>query len=155
MSIHLSIRTCLIASAVLLTSALVLAQATTTTEKKNATPTPPSATSRDSATGMATGRRQDQFPKASGARVDQFGHASGKQAAENIPPTPTTDVNPADVKSVGSAPATEAVTKKHIAGVKYADRTAAPTQPDQTGQPSAMAIKENGLPAKPTTKPKQ
>ena len=41
------------------------------------------------------------------------------------------------------------------AGVKYEDRSAAPTQPDQTGRPSAMAIKENGLPAKPTTKPKQ
>lgn len=117
MSIHLPTRTCLVVSAFLLTSSLALAQATTTTEKKNATPTPP-APSRASATGTNSGKQQDQFPKASGARVDQFGHASGRQPAENVPPTPTTDINPADARPAGSAHAMEALTKKHIAGVK-------------------------------------
>src|SRR5260370_934790 len=110
MSIYLPTRTGLVVSAFLLTSDLALAQATTTTEKKNATPTP-------SAARMASGKPQDQFPKASGARADQFGHASGKQAAENVPPTPTTDINPADARAVGWAHAIETVlmSSEHLA----------------------------------------
>lgn len=100
------------------------------------------ASPRDSNSGMSNGRQ------------DQFGHASGKQAAESVPATPTTDVNRADAKSMGSAHATEALTKKHIAGVKYGDRTANPSVGTPAAQPSEMTIKENGISSKPAPKPK-
>jgi hypothetical protein len=148
MSNHLPTRTCLVVSTFLLIGPLALAQATPSAAKKNATPTP-TATSRDSATGMAGGRQPDQFPKASGARVDQFGRASGRQAAENVPPTPTTDINPADARSGGSAHAIEAVTKKHSAGVKDRDLTVARANDVQDGQPSEKSIEEKGLSNRP------
>jgi hypothetical protein len=151
MSIHLPTRTCRVASAFLLTGSLALAQATPTTEKEIATPTP-------SAARMASEKQQDQFPKASGARAHPFGHASGKQAAENVPPTPTTDINPADARVVGSAYAIEAVTKKkHIADVKSEDLTVVPTSDVQGGQTGEKSMQEKGLSHNPASsaKPKE
>lgn len=108
---------------------------------------------RDTATGQSSGRRQDQFSHASGIAADT---SSGGQT---------------DAMSRSSAHATESMQKKHIAGVKYEDRTAAqPNAPSGqtsakgiqerglssagTAQPSEFAIKENGLPkSKPKPKP--
>jgi len=117
-------RTCLIVTS-LLAGSLAWAQGTTKTEKLKAEPTSTSTTSREASSGMASGRRVQQSPKAPGARVNQFGHASGKQMVSTIPPTPTTDINPANARVLASSHATESATGKHIAGVKYEDRTVA------------------------------
>lgn len=97
---------------------------------------------RDSQSGMSSGR-QDKFVK-----------ATGKQPAKSVPATPTTDVNPADAKSMSSGHATEALTKKHIAGVKYEDRTAGSSNVTPTVQPGEVANTENGISSKPAAKPK-
>jgi len=71
---------------------------------------------RDAATGQASGRRQDQF-----------GHASGVAGTSS------------------TQPANSAESRKHIAGVKYEDRTASTPQGALSGQPSAKGIQEKGL----------
>jgi hypothetical protein len=90
------------------------------------------------------------------AHQDQFGHASGSVA---------------NASTQQSANAQEA--RKHIAGVKYEDRTSSPSNGASTGQldakgiqekslssntsgtatSNAMAIKENGSSSKPSIKP--
>jgi hypothetical protein len=107
MSINIFTCTCLIASASLLAGSNAWAQGAAATEKQNATPTTTSAASHEASAGTASGRREEQSPKSSRARVDQFGHTSGKQTVSTIPPTPTTDVNPANAKSMGSVHATQ------------------------------------------------
>jgi hypothetical protein len=61
--------------------------------------------------------------------------------------------NTADSKSLNSAHATEAVQKKHIAGVKYEDRAAAAPASVTNGTRSEMGINEQGVPSKPVVKP--
>jgi hypothetical protein len=107
----------------------------------------------------ATIAKEHASPLASG-RQDQFGHANGIATTSS---------------SQQSADAAEA--KKHLAGVKYEDRTAAQSndatnahldakgiqekglnsRPTGSVTSNEMAIKENGISSKPTTtaKPKQ
>ena len=97
MSNYIRSRTCCVVSALLLTGTLALAQATTaaSTDKKD---TAPAATAREASSGMATGKRQDQFPKVSGA-------------VAVAPPSGDT-----------------AEAKKHVANIKWQDRQASSQQ---------------------------
>jgi len=100
MSNYIRSRTCCVVSALLLTGSLALAQATTanSTDKKSATTTAPAATAREASSGMATGKRQDQFPKVSGA-------------VAVAPPSGDT-----------------AEAKKHVANIKWQDRQSSSQQ---------------------------
>ena len=80
------------------------ANTTTPTDQKK--PPTTTATKSNAPAAAPVASRQDQFPKAS--------RRSALPASEKIPPTPPT----------GSVSASDAAQKKHIAGVKYEDRTA-------------------------------
>jgi hypothetical protein len=131
----------IVAGALLLTGSLALGQATTGIKT-------PAASKADTAqaTNINSGAATD--------RQDQFGHASGKQSAAVT--TPVANANSADGRSLDSAHANEASQKKHLAGVKYEDRTVPSTGAAATSEPSKMAIAEQGIakPAKPA-KPQQ
>jgi hypothetical protein len=131
----------IVAGTLLLTGSLALGQATTgaKTAAENKTDTAQTANINS---GAATDRQ------------DQFGHASGKQTAAVT--TPVANTNSADGRSLDSAHANEASQRKHLAGVKYEDRTVASTGAAATGEPSKMAIAEQGTakPVKPA-KPQQ
>jgi len=118
MKVHPHIAMGLTAGAFLLIGTLAVAQ---TSSAGSPTSTKAAAATvvhpRDAATGQASGRRQDQF-----------GHASGVAGA------PSTQ-----------QPANSAESRKHIAGVKYEDRTASEPQGALSGQPSAKGIQEKGL----------
>ena len=101
---HLYLRRVLVLPVLGFAGSMAHAQATTTapTDPKKATTT----TKTNTPAAAPVAPRQDQFPKASGR--------SALPASDKIPPTPPT----------GTAPAGDAAQKKHIAGVKYEDRTA-------------------------------
>jgi hypothetical protein len=123
-------------SSLLLTGSLALGQAATTGEKT----APASKTDTAQTTSINNGAATE--------RQDQFGHASGKQSAVATPVT--------DGRSLDSAHASDASQRKHLAGVKYEDRTVASTGAVANGEPSKMAIAEQGItkPTKPA-KPQQ
>jgi hypothetical protein len=104
-------RTSFAVLATLVIASTALAQTTPTTAAGKTKPaTTPAPAPRETSSGVATGKRQDQFPKASGATAV-------------IPPT-----------------ADAADAKKHIAGVKYEDRQATSQQTlDATSKDAAKA----------------
>jgi hypothetical protein len=141
MKVRMDFAVGIVAGTLLLTGSLALGQTTTGAKAASGSKTDTAQTANINS-GSATDRQ------------DQFGHASGKQAAAVT--TPAVNGNPSDGRSLDSAHANEASQRKHLAGVKYEDRTVAPTGAAATGEPSKIAIAEQGTakPAKPA-KPQQ
>jgi hypothetical protein len=113
---HLYLRSMLVLPVLGLAGSVAHAQATTATQT-DPKKTPAATTTKPGAPAAAP--VVPVAPKASGR--------SALPASDKIPPTPPT----------GSAPASDAAQKKHIAGVKYEDRTA--SNPDAGSKEAVKA----------------